>query len=163
MVTVLDQRKAGFAAAAIDEEAANIAIALSARKGYLDGRSLAEVFAWLRPTDLVWRYWVNNYVRGQVARGLRRAVLERRHHTDGRGAAPRHGDDGSAQFACHARCRQHAGHAGGPQPVDHRRLRGGGDRRPHIAVASLLSQRPAARHQETRALCCRPAGTSPPW
>jgi polyhydroxyalkanoate synthase subunit PhaC len=66
MVTVLDQRKAGFASAAIDEEAANIAIALSARKGYLDGRSLAEVFAWLRPTDLVWRYWVNNYVEGKT-------------------------------------------------------------------------------------------------
>jgi polyhydroxyalkanoate synthase subunit PhaC len=65
MVTVLDQRKAGFASAAIDEEAANIAIALSARQGYLDGRSLAEVFAWLRPTDLVWRYWVNNYVQGK--------------------------------------------------------------------------------------------------
>ena len=65
MVTVLDQRKAGFAAAAIDEEAANIAIALSARKGYLDGQALAEVFAWLRPTDLVWRYWVNNYVEGK--------------------------------------------------------------------------------------------------
>jgi len=65
MVTVLDQQKAGFASAAIDEEAANIAIALSARQGYLDGRSLAEVFAWLRPTDLVWRYWVNNYVEGK--------------------------------------------------------------------------------------------------
>ena len=65
MVTVLDQTKAGFAAAAIDEEAANIAIALSARKGYLDGRALAEVFAWLRPNDLVWRYWVNNYVEGK--------------------------------------------------------------------------------------------------
>jgi hypothetical protein len=36
MVTVLDQRKAGFAAAAIDEQAANIATALSARKGYLN-------------------------------------------------------------------------------------------------------------------------------
>lgn len=64
MVTVLDQTKAGFASA-IDEDAANVAIALSARKGYLDGRSLAEVFAWLRPTDLVWRYWVNNYVQGR--------------------------------------------------------------------------------------------------
>src|SRR6201991_3973856 len=65
MVTVLDQQKAGFAAAAHDEEPANIASALSARKGYLDGRSLAEVFAWLRPTDLIWRYWVNNYVEGK--------------------------------------------------------------------------------------------------
>jgi polyhydroxyalkanoate synthase subunit PhaC len=66
MVTVLDQRKAGVAAAALDEEMANIAIALSGRKGYLDGSSLAEVFAWLRPTDLVWRYWVNNYVEGKT-------------------------------------------------------------------------------------------------
>ena len=64
MVTVLDQTKAGLAAAA-EEEEANMAIALSARKGYLDGRALAEVFAWLRPTDLVWRYWVNNYVQGR--------------------------------------------------------------------------------------------------
>jgi polyhydroxyalkanoate synthase subunit PhaC len=65
MVTVLDQRKSGFAAAVIDQDSANIAIALSARKGYLDGRALAEVFAWLRPNDLVWRYWVNNYVEGK--------------------------------------------------------------------------------------------------
>jgi class II poly(R)-hydroxyalkanoic acid synthase len=64
MVTVLDHTKAGVAGA-IDEDAANIAIALSSRKGYLDGRALAEVFAWLRPTDLVWRYWVNNYVQGR--------------------------------------------------------------------------------------------------
>jgi polyhydroxyalkanoate synthase len=64
MVTVLDQKKGGVAAA-IDEDEANIAIALSERKGYLDGRSLAEVFAWLRPTDLVWRYWVNNYLQGR--------------------------------------------------------------------------------------------------
>ena len=64
-VTVLDQAKAGFAAAAMDEKAAKTAIRTSARKGYLDGRALAEVFAWLRPTDLVWRYWVNNYVQGR--------------------------------------------------------------------------------------------------
>ncbi|MFE3960736.1 PHA/PHB synthase family protein [Nocardia sp. NPDC059091] len=66
MVTVLDQARAGFAIAAIDEDIAKIVIALSARKGYLDGRSLAEVFAWLRPTDLIWRYWVNNYLQGRT-------------------------------------------------------------------------------------------------
>ena len=49
MVTVLDQYQAGVAAAAIDETTANLAIARSARQGYLDGESLAEVFAWLRP------------------------------------------------------------------------------------------------------------------
>ncbi|GAB2442199.1 PHA/PHB synthase family protein [Nocardia tengchongensis] len=65
MVTVLDQSHAGFAAAALDEETAHLAIAASARKGYLDGAALAEMFAWLRPTDLVWRYWVNNYLQGR--------------------------------------------------------------------------------------------------
>ena len=64
MVTVLDQGREGLAAA-VDETTAKLAIALSARKGFLDGRALAEVFAWLRPTDLVWRYWVNNYLQGR--------------------------------------------------------------------------------------------------
>ena len=64
MVTVLDQGREGLAAA-VDETAAKLAIAFSARKGFLDGRALAEVFAWLRPTDLVWRYWVNNYLQGR--------------------------------------------------------------------------------------------------
>jgi polyhydroxyalkanoate synthase subunit PhaC len=64
MVTVLDQAREGFTAA-VDETTAKLAIAASARKGYLDGRTLAEVFAWLRPTDLVWRYWVNNYLQGR--------------------------------------------------------------------------------------------------
>ena len=34
-------------------------------EGYLDGRALAEVFAWLRPGDLIWNYWVNNYLLGK--------------------------------------------------------------------------------------------------
>ncbi|UVO12767.1 alpha/beta fold hydrolase [Mycobacterium sp. SVM_VP21] len=64
-VTVLDETKAGFASAAMSDRAAQAAIAGSAKKGYLDGRAMAEMFAWLRPTDLVWRYWVNNYVQGR--------------------------------------------------------------------------------------------------
>ena len=64
-VTVLDQTRAGMALAMMSDRAAQAAIRVSARKGYLDGRALAEMFAWLRPTDLVWRYWVNNYVQGR--------------------------------------------------------------------------------------------------
>jgi polyhydroxyalkanoate synthase len=65
LVTMLDQSRAGTAGALVDETMAEAAIAASARKGYLDGRSLAEVFAWLRPGDLIWNYWVNNYLQGR--------------------------------------------------------------------------------------------------
>src|SRR5580658_5458675 len=65
MVTVLDQAGAGLASAVIDERTARLAAAASGARGYLDGRSLAEVFAWLRPNDLIWNYWVNNYLLGR--------------------------------------------------------------------------------------------------
>jgi polyhydroxyalkanoate synthase subunit PhaC len=65
MVTVLDEAHAGLASAVIDERTAQVAAAASRARGYLDGRSLAEVFAWLRPNDLIWNYWVNNYLLGR--------------------------------------------------------------------------------------------------
>jgi poly[(R)-3-hydroxyalkanoate] polymerase subunit PhaC len=65
MVTVLDEAHAGLAGAVIDERTAKLAEAASRARGYLDGRSLAEVFAWLRPNDLIWNYWVNNYLLGK--------------------------------------------------------------------------------------------------
>jgi polyhydroxyalkanoate synthase len=33
--------------------------------GVLEGWQMAELFAWLRPNDLVWNYWVNNYLMGR--------------------------------------------------------------------------------------------------
>ena len=33
-------------------------------RGVLDGHDLARVFAWMRPNDLIWNYWVNNYLLG---------------------------------------------------------------------------------------------------
>ncbi len=64
-VTVLDQARAGTAGAMIDDRTATAAMAASKARGYLDGRALAEVFAWLRPDDLIWNYWVNNYLEGK--------------------------------------------------------------------------------------------------
>jgi polyhydroxyalkanoate synthase subunit PhaC len=37
----------------------------SAGKGILPASNLANVFAWMRPNDLVWNYWVNNYLMGK--------------------------------------------------------------------------------------------------
>ncbi|WP_328608983.1 alpha/beta hydrolase [Amycolatopsis sp. NBC_00345] len=34
-------------------------------QGVLDGRELARVFNLLRPNDLIWTYWVNNYLLGR--------------------------------------------------------------------------------------------------
>jgi polyhydroxyalkanoate synthase subunit PhaC len=65
-VTVIDNAQAGMASALGNRRLARAAKAASRRRGYLDGRALAEVFAWLRPGDLVWNYWVNNYLLGKT-------------------------------------------------------------------------------------------------
>jgi polyhydroxyalkanoate synthase len=64
-VCVIDNRHSGTASAFMEPGTAALAVADSARRGYLDGRSLAGVFAWLRPNDLVWNYWVSNYLLGK--------------------------------------------------------------------------------------------------
>ncbi|HEU5294235.1 MAG TPA: alpha/beta fold hydrolase [Burkholderiaceae bacterium] len=37
----------------------------SSSKGILPASSLASVFSWMRPNDLVWNYWANNYLMGK--------------------------------------------------------------------------------------------------
>jgi polyhydroxyalkanoate synthase subunit PhaC len=64
-VCVLDNEQAGVPSAFVNRDVARAALAASARKGYLDGTALAELFAWLRPNDLIWSYVVNNYLLGQ--------------------------------------------------------------------------------------------------
>jgi polyhydroxyalkanoate synthase len=65
MVTALDNERAGTAAALSSRELAAVAVAESARRGYLDGKALGGVFTWLRPNDLIWNYVVNNYLLGK--------------------------------------------------------------------------------------------------
>ncbi|MCX6399072.1 MAG: alpha/beta fold hydrolase [Propionibacteriales bacterium] len=64
-VSVIDNEGSGTVSALTDPRLAALAKARSAKKGYLDGRALAEIFAWLRPSDLIWNYWVNNYLLGK--------------------------------------------------------------------------------------------------
>jgi polyhydroxyalkanoate synthase len=65
MVCALDNARAGDTSALVTRELAAAAVAESARRGYLDGRALAGVFAWLRPNDLIWGYVINNYLLGK--------------------------------------------------------------------------------------------------
>ncbi len=69
-VTVLDQERAGVTSALMSHKAAAASTQASKDKGYLDGRTLAEVFAWLRPNDLIWNYWVNNYLMGHAPKAF---------------------------------------------------------------------------------------------
>ena len=65
-VAVLDQSNAGTTVALMDQGTAAVSTLASRTRGYMDGRTLAEVFAWLRPDDLIWNYWVNNYLQGKT-------------------------------------------------------------------------------------------------
>jgi polyhydroxyalkanoate synthase len=69
-VTVLDQDQAGLPSALLSHKAAAASTRASAEKGYLDGKVLAEIFAWLRPNDLIWNYWVNNYLLGHAPKAF---------------------------------------------------------------------------------------------
>ena len=64
-VNVLDTSQGESAESLLDEVTGGLAMVESARKGYLSGKSLAELFAWMRPNDMIWGYWVNNYLLGQ--------------------------------------------------------------------------------------------------
>jgi polyhydroxyalkanoate synthase len=65
-VTLLDMTEAGTTVSLMDENTATGSILASRTRGYMDGRTLAGVFAWLRPDDLIWNYWVNNYLQGKT-------------------------------------------------------------------------------------------------
>jgi polyhydroxyalkanoate synthase len=63
-VTTLDMRRAGTLGSFVSPDTAATAVAKVQRKGYLDRNQLLRTFAWLRPNDMVWGYWVNNYLLG---------------------------------------------------------------------------------------------------
>ncbi len=63
-VCALDRPQEGVIGALTTREGAAASVAASAARGYVDGRALAQIFAWLRPNDMIWNYWVNDYLLG---------------------------------------------------------------------------------------------------
>ena len=51
-------------AALVTPETVMAAKQMSKARGVLDGQDMAKMFAWMRPNDLIWNYWVNNYLLG---------------------------------------------------------------------------------------------------
>ncbi|KIU50457.1 MULTISPECIES: class II poly(R)-hydroxyalkanoic acid synthase [Pseudomonas] len=64
LVSVLDTTLDTQVALFVDEQTLESAKRHSYQAGVLEGRDMAKVFAWMRPNDLIWNYWVNNYLLG---------------------------------------------------------------------------------------------------
>ncbi|MCI0994327.1 class II poly(R)-hydroxyalkanoic acid synthase [Pseudomonas sp. ICMP22404] len=65
LVSLLDCEIDSAATLFLDEQALEAAKRRSYQKGILEGRDMARVFAWMRPNDLVWNYFINNYLLGK--------------------------------------------------------------------------------------------------
>ena len=65
MVTLLDTKSEGRMFLFATPQTLAIARKVSEPTGVIDGWQMASMFSWLRPNDLVWNYWVNNYLLGQ--------------------------------------------------------------------------------------------------
>ncbi len=65
LVTVLDTNVESTMGLFATRETIAAAREASRVRGVLEGQEMARVFAWLRPNDLIWNYWVNNYLIGK--------------------------------------------------------------------------------------------------
>ncbi|OWJ95683.1 class II poly(R)-hydroxyalkanoic acid synthase [Pseudomonas sp. A46] len=65
LVSLLDSQVDSPAVLFADEQTLEAAKRRSYQAGVLDGKDMAKVFAWMRPNDLVWNYFVNNYLLGK--------------------------------------------------------------------------------------------------
>jgi polyhydroxyalkanoate synthase subunit PhaC len=64
-VTLLDCESDGRMFLFATPQSLALAKKASLRGGVIDGWQMAQMFAWLRPNDLVWNYWANNYLLGK--------------------------------------------------------------------------------------------------
>lgn len=65
LVSLLDNRIESQPLLFLDEETLEAAKRRSYQRGVLDGREMTRIFAWMRPNELIWNYWINNYLLGR--------------------------------------------------------------------------------------------------
>ncbi len=65
LVTVLDSSVESTLGLFATKETITAARESSRLRGVVEGQEMAGMFAWLRPNDLIWNYWVNNYLIGK--------------------------------------------------------------------------------------------------
>jgi polyhydroxyalkanoate synthase len=64
-VTMLDYDSEGRMFLFATPQTFALAKKVSEPRGVIEGWQTAQMFSWLRPNDLVWNYWVNNYLLGK--------------------------------------------------------------------------------------------------
>ncbi len=65
MTTLLDFAEPGVLGVFVDETSLRLREQSIGNGGVLPGRDLATTFSFLRPNDLVWNYYVSNYLKGE--------------------------------------------------------------------------------------------------
>ena len=65
LVTILDWTVPSTVGTLLSGPVLEAARRASRSKGVLEGAALGKLFALLRPNDLIWNYWVNNYLLGK--------------------------------------------------------------------------------------------------
>ena len=63
-VTMIDTHVASVMNSFATPRSIESSLKSSRQNGGVSGRELARVFAWIRPNDLIWNYWVSNYLHG---------------------------------------------------------------------------------------------------
>ena len=64
LVSMLDTDTSSELALFSSEQSIDKAKKHSHTQGFIDSGEMGRAFAWLRPNDLIWNYWVNNYLLG---------------------------------------------------------------------------------------------------
>ena len=64
-VTLVDTHEESAMNAFATQRSISSTLRKSRKTGGVSGQELARTFAWIRPNDLIWNYWVSNYLLGE--------------------------------------------------------------------------------------------------